>query len=149
GSQGGPSVKVWRVTSQGAEPLPEEPGNELRFSPDSRWLAIARQDGAITVHELPSGKQLRQWQIGPVSHPGLAFHPEKPQLAVRNAGKITVFDLDTGNKLAEFAQPKGWDALEWHPDGKRLASADVDRCICVLDASTGKSLGRLAGHNNN
>jgi serine/threonine protein kinase/WD40 repeat protein len=136
---------VWKVTGQGAKLLLEKPGWRLRFSPDSRHVAIARQDGAISVYELPSGKQLKQWQTGP--SPGdLAFHPEKPQLAVRNRGKVTVFDLDTGNKLAEFAHPKGLDALEWLPDGKRLASADADRCIYLWEAYTGKTLGRLAGH---
>src|SRR5215469_9666733 len=74
--------------------------------------------------------------------------PEKRQLAAWNSGKIQVFDLDTGNKLAEFADPKGWDGLEWHPDGKRLATVDEERCIYLWDASTGKSLARLAGHND-
>jgi serine/threonine protein kinase/WD40 repeat protein len=145
-----PFCKVWKVTSEPAEPLLEKPGIELRFSPDSRHLAIARQDGLISVYELVSGKELRQWQTGPLSrnYYHLAFHPEKPQLAVRNPGKIAVLDLDTGNKLAEFAHPRGVDALEWLPDGKRLASADVDHCIYLWEAYTGKSLGRLAGHTN-
>jgi WD40 repeat protein len=145
--------KVWKVTSQGAELLVEEPG-VLGFSPDSRRLALARQDGAISIYDLPSGKQLKHWHAGvslqmqnwPFSHCDLAFHPQKPQLAVSNSGKITVFELDSGNKLAEFAAPGG--RLEWHPGGKRLATAEPDRCISLWDASTGKSLGRLMGHNN-
>jgi serine/threonine protein kinase/WD40 repeat protein len=145
-----PICKVWRVTSQGAEPWLEEPGNELCFSPDSSHLAIARRDGAITVYELASRKRLRQWQTGPLSPTWwyLAFHPDKPQLAVRNSGKIMLFDLDTGNKLVEFPDPRGKEELEWLPDGKRLASGDVDHSINLWEASTGKLLDRLAGHTN-
>jgi serine/threonine protein kinase/WD40 repeat protein len=146
-SLGGPQLKVWRVTSHGAELLLQEPGHTLRFSPDSRQVAIARKAGGISLHELPSGKQLKQWQTGP-SAGRLAFHPEKRQLAVWNSAKIMVFDLETGNKLADFAHARGWDPLEWLPDGKRLATVNKDRCIYLWDAYKGKSLGRLAGHNN-
>jgi serine/threonine protein kinase/WD40 repeat protein len=142
---------VWRVTSRGTEVLlPKVPGVYLGFSPDCRRLAIISEDGAISVYELPSGKRLKQWQTSPVTshwgHPAIAFHPEKPHLAVRNLGKITILDMDTGNKLAEFVQPGGVDALAWHPDGKRLASADLDGCIYLWDAYTGRCLDRLTGH---
>jgi serine/threonine protein kinase/WD40 repeat protein len=138
--------KVWRVTSQGAQLLPRMPGNYLGFSPDSKLLAISREDGVISIYRLPSGELFKQWQTGP-SASVLRFHPEKPQLAVRNSGKITVFDMDTGNKLAEFrCIGTKWDDLEWHPNGKWLAEAGADRCIHIRDAYTGMSLGRLVGH---
>jgi serine/threonine protein kinase/WD40 repeat protein len=140
-------LKVWRVTNGGAELLlPPEPGSTLSFSPDSRRLAMARQDGAIRIYELPSGKQVKEWRSGP-SPDGLAFHPQKPQLAVRRPGQITVFDLDSGNKLSEFVAPGGWD-FGWHPDGRQLATSapDFDYGIYLWDASTGKRLQRLAGH---
>jgi WD40 repeat protein len=142
---------VWRVTSRGTEVLlPKEPGSILVFSPDCRRLAIATRDGAISVYELPSGKRLKQWQTSPATSPwghlAIAFHLEKQHLAVRNSGKITVLDMETGNTLAEFAHPGGRDGLAWHPDGKRLASADADGCIYLWDAYTGKSLERLTGH---
>jgi WD40 repeat protein len=149
GQRRGPVLKVWRVTTQSAELLLQEPGSSLSFSPDSRRLAIARPDGAIHVYELPSGKQVKEWQSGPFPG-GLAFHPDKPQLAVRRPGQIAVFDLDSGNKLAEFAQPgSGKEFLGWHPEGRQLAASGPDSpayCIYLWDASTGKCLHRLAGH---
>jgi serine/threonine protein kinase/WD40 repeat protein len=142
----GPVLKVWRVTKGGAELLLQEPGHTLSFSPDSRRLAMARHDGAIHVYELPSGKQLNEWPSGP-SPGSLAFHPAGRQLAVSHRGRITVFDGDTGKKLAEFRHPKGWgDGLEWHPDGKQLAAVGDACCIYVWEASTGRLLHRLAGH---
>jgi serine/threonine protein kinase/WD40 repeat protein len=142
---------VWKVTSRGTEVLlPKEPGSNLVFSPDCRRLAIATRDGAISLYELPSGKRLKQWQTSPVTAPwgapAIAFHPEKPHLAVRSSGRITVLDMEMGNKLAEFAQPGAGDALAWLPDGKRLASADRDRCIYLCDAYTGKFVDPLVGH---
>jgi serine/threonine protein kinase/WD40 repeat protein len=145
---GGPVQKVWRVANGGAELVLQEPGSLLSFSSDSHRLAMARQDGAIHVYELPSGKHFKQWQSGP--SPGrLAFHPDKPQLAVRHPRMITVFDLDSGKKLAGFSQPgAGWESLEWHPDGRQLAAAgpDLACAINLWDASTGTLLHGLAGH---
>jgi WD40 repeat protein/serine/threonine protein kinase len=144
---GGPILKVWRVTNGGAELLLQEQGHTLRFSPDSHRLATVRVDGVIHVYELPSGKQLKEWQTGP-SAGTLAFHPAGRQLAIRHPGRITVFNVDTGTKLAEFRHPGEWclDALEWHPDGKQLAAVGDDRCIYVWEASTGKLVHRLTGH---
>jgi WD40 repeat protein/serine/threonine protein kinase len=143
----GSADKVWRVTTQGVELLLQ--GSYcVSFSPDSRRVATARQDGAIHVYELPSGKQVKEWQCGR-SQGRLAFHPDKPQLAVRHPGKITVLDLDSGKKLAELAQPgAGWESLGWHPNGRQLAAAgpDLDCGIYLWDASTGRFLHRLAGH---
>jgi serine/threonine protein kinase/WD40 repeat protein len=145
--------KVWKVTSQGVELVLQKPGDMFKFNPDSRRLAIARPDGTIHLHELPSGLPMLQFFAGLdlqtwAAHCCLAFHPQKPQLAVKNSGKITVFDLDTGNKVAAFfaGRPSDMGMLEWNPDGIRLASAGVDRSICLWDAYSRKLLGRLAGH---
>src|SRR5262249_39712502 len=137
GLDGGPVLKVWRVTNRAAELLLEKPGRSLNFSPEGSRLAMASQDGAIRLYELPSGKQLNEGKTG--ACPGqLTFHPDKPQLAMNHPGKITVLDLDNGNRLAEFAHPgSGGDySLEWHPDGSQLASSgrEQDRCIYLCDA---------------
>src|SRR5262249_9919222 len=108
---GGPLLKVWSVTSQGTKLLLQEPGHAVRFSPNSRRVAFSRADGTIRVFELPSGKQLKQWQTGQPAG-ALAFHPGGQQLAVRHPGRITVFDVDTGNNLADFRHPGGiWYVL--------------------------------------
>jgi tetratricopeptide (TPR) repeat protein/WD40 repeat protein len=143
---GGPLLRVWKLRSHGAELLLQEPGHVLKFSPDSRRVATANADGNIQVYELPSGKQLKQLQTGRRAG-NLAFHPTERKIAVRHPGRITVFDVDAGNKLAEFGHPGGeWDALEWYPDGKMLAAVGGDRCIYVWEASTGKLVHQLGGH---
>jgi WD40 repeat protein len=144
---GGPLLKVWRVTSQGAELLLREQGKTLTFSPDSHRVAMGRADGVIHVYDLPSGKQLKEWQTGP-STGTLAFHPAGQQLAVRHPGRITVFDVDTGKKVTEFKAPGSCWGMKWHPDGKQLAAVGDDRSIYVWEASTGKQVHRLAGHNH-
>jgi hypothetical protein len=128
---GGPLLKVWRVTRKGAELLLEEPGQGLRFSPDSCRVATVRADGRIRVYELPSVKQLQQWQTGPSSW-ALAFHPAGTQLAVRHTGRITVFDVDTGKKLSEFGHPWGNGRVLWYPDGKQLVGEGDDHCSAVV-----------------
>jgi serine/threonine protein kinase/WD40 repeat protein len=143
---GGPLLKVWRVTRKGAELLLEEPGQALRFSPDSSRVATVRADGRLRVYELPSVKQLQQWQTGPSSW-ALAFHPAGTQLAVRHPGRITVFDVDTGKKLSEFGHPWGnGRVLEWHPDGKQLVAEGKDCCLYVWEAFTGELVRQLVGH---
>jgi eukaryotic-like serine/threonine-protein kinase len=143
---GGPLLKVWRVTRKGAELLLEEPGQALRFSPDSCRVATVRADGRLRVYELPSKKLLQQWQTGPSSW-ALAFHPAGTQLAVRHPGRITVFDVDTGKKLSEFEHPLGnGRVLEWHPDGKQLVAEGKDCCLNIWEAFTGKLVRQLVGH---
>jgi WD40 repeat protein/serine/threonine protein kinase len=139
---------VWRMAGGRTELLLQVPGRNMRFSPDSRRLAVARQDKRISVYDLPSGKESNQLQCDPLhfGRCGLAFHPYQPQLAVIDGGAITVFDLNTGSKISGFAATPEDYRLEWHPDGKRLAYPGVDTCIHVWDAYTGKHLDRLAGH---
>ena len=39
--------------------------------------------------------------------------------------------------------------MAWSPDGRRLASAPIDKTVVVWDASTGKQIGSaLTGHTN-
>ena len=75
----------------------------------------------------------------------VAFHPKKRELAVSSASGVQIRDLDTGKVLTDLAQP-GAMHLAWHPDGKTLAVAGVDRIVHIWDVDRRKEIARLEGH---
>jgi serine/threonine protein kinase/WD40 repeat protein len=139
--------KVWDLAGSRPVVVVEEvsgtSGND--FSPDSSRLALGRKDGSIRLYELPAGRQLKQLKGIPT--PGWpAFHPSGRQLALSCATGVQVYDLNTGNILAELPQPAGADCLAWHPDGKTLAVDGGDQIIHIWDVAARKPIARLEGH---
>ena len=49
---------------------------------------------------------------------------------------MKVWDVHTGIRLYTLNEPTDWVyAVSWHPDGKQLAAAGIDKSIRVWDAS--------------
>jgi WD40 repeat protein len=149
--------QLWRLAGPAPILLVERPMVPFAFSLDSRQLARALPDGSLDLYELPSGQQVQQLpavasvQGGVPTHPttwqGMAFHPKGRQLALGYATCVVIRDLDTGNVVAELAQP-GAHFLAWSPDGKTLAVAAGDRAIHLWDVARRKDVVRLEGHRN-
>ena len=146
-------VTVWDV-ERGAV-LIEDPGPlaaaAAQFSPDSRRLAIGREDGEVLIYELATGQPRWRWRLTGANY--LAFGPDGAELAaVENASTpptCRIVAAETGQLVRSIVLPT-MTSVAWSPDGLTLAtpSNDRDRRIYLWDAATGQPRATLEGHSN-
>jgi WD40 repeat protein len=114
---------------------------DVILSPDSREAAVWSMNGDIWILELETGEHVHtlkgrknKWGMA------LAWSPDGSRLA---AGRftITVWDVKSGNQVQTLEGHRGFIRdLTFSPDGRRLASACMDKTVCVWDVETGKAL---------
>jgi serine/threonine protein kinase/WD40 repeat protein len=131
----------------------------IALSPDG--TRVLTQEGTrldssrVCVWELPSGKRLAE-----VPAPATMFAIQKPQisadgrwLAVSNMSGLTETGSDRENSLSVWSVPEGKRVLhipfevlpgmyQISPDGRRLATSDVDGVVRLWDVERGEELFR-------
>jgi eukaryotic-like serine/threonine-protein kinase len=112
-----------------------------RFSPDSRRIALCRQDGETLIYDLATGRQGGSW-TGPAQGQDLAFRPDGARIATlhneRDSSTCRVLDPETGRTDRPIKLPStGW-GVAWSPDGTTLATACDDSKIYLWDVVTGR-----------
>jgi WD40 repeat protein len=151
---GGYGSKVWDLDRGLAVlELPDPPGASgvglPEFSPDGRRVAVPFAEGSIRFYELASGAELRRLKFEP-GWIWVRFHPKEEKLAVLRAGSpraVQVLDAGTGKVLGEqLSHPSGVACLNWHPDGKLLATGCDDKLIYLWNTVTGQRHAILEGH---
>jgi WD40 repeat protein len=122
------------------------------FADDVRKVQIS-SDGSRVAGTTFAG-DFQAWEVSPDGPTRkLAFSPEHVQnFAFAGDGKsvavsqfsprvksLGLWDMETGRCLVRFSDnPEGVNALAVSPDGRTLASADVDESIRLWDVTTGK-----------
>lgn len=115
------------------------------FSPDGRWLAVARHDrGRCVVYDLGSGARVLDVPAG-VVHASVAWSPDSRRLAaIGDKALVHVYDTATWRAVSRFGQ--GFDAyhLAYDPAGDRLAvTSAVQDEVRVINAHDGAVLWRF------
>jgi WD40 repeat protein len=126
----------------------------VAFSPDSRRLAGAGQDGKIRIWDVSSGKELLSFGnhvLGNV--PGasaVAFSPDGQRLATAGIDRvIKLWDAATGRELLHVRGHGGLvEQVAFSPDGRRLVSGGSDQTMRLWDTATGQELLTFRGHSN-
>ena len=102
---------------------------DLAISPDGKTVAVACQDGAITLLDSVTGKKQNLRGFGDVAL-AVAFSPDGQTLAVATSmGQIHLRNLRGGpERLLEGHSRTVW-TLAFNPDGKILASGGKDNTV--------------------
>jgi prepilin-type N-terminal cleavage/methylation domain-containing protein len=146
-------IRVWQVDGAKQKLVLEQSEGVyeegVAFRPDSREVAFGHLSGAVSLHDLGTGKRVAQLEPGPGPVFTLAYHPRLPRLAVASGNEVTIWDLQTNRRLIRMPQPAAAIALAWHPRGHRLAIAAGGHHIQLWDAEAGRPVtARWHGHNN-
>jgi len=120
----------------------------------------AYADGTLNVWDAPGGQQLGTLSTGHTDRiNAVTFSPDGKRMATASAdGTAKVWDAATSRLLFSLAAMgsgeqdigglfNGVLALEFSPDGKRLATASAEGTAKVWDAVTGEEHLTLTGHN--
>jgi RNA polymerase sigma factor (sigma-70 family) len=147
--QGG-RVRVWdRVTGKKLLHL-AEPGWNVAYSPDSKYLAVGQLKG-IALWDLATGQCVRRLTgIRPIrSSPlafDLAFSPDGKRLAAALPEEplVRLWEVATGKQQNPLrGHTKRVTAVAFSPDGKTLASGSEDGTVRLWDAGAARELRRF------
>ncbi|MBC7813816.1 MAG: TIR domain-containing protein [Burkholderiales bacterium] len=132
--------------------------DQVAFSSDGTMLAAASADGYVPIWDVDSGDLLITiigQELSSVNSvawsPQAADGGERLAIAYYN-GVVGIWDSSTltetpqGDVLIDTGVPTFADVVEWSPDGRHLATSDIDRMVRIWDAVTGTLLITLEGH---
>lgn len=116
------------------------------FSPDGRHILSGGDDGVVKLWDAVTGREVRTFRGHNVTVLDVAFSPEGRAVATGSAvGTIKFWDANTGRETKMARHPASIFALQFSPDGHRLA-VGMDRMLALVDAQTGKTIYEVRAH---
>jgi WD40 repeat protein len=166
------SIRVWEAANGSEVCKLEGHGKQVfsvAFAPDSKTLASCGQDKVIRIHDLATGKELRQWPGQPVDlnyFGRLIFSPDGKILATLGATRksswgngpsneksIRLWEVASGKLLVQLDLSSDFSGSNWtspcpvfSPDGRTLASGGSDATVQLWEIVTGKERRAFHGH---
>ncbi len=151
------NVMVARVSPR-EPPEPKKLGAngkpDKNMSNDTSSYHSDRRPG-VFAYDLTTGAQLYQLPPGPSGYSDFALSCKLGCLVAcvasgsepNAAERLLFYDVRTGTRLESFPAPSGIILrMAFHPDGTRLACADQEGRLTILDAKTGRQLASTRAH---
>lgn len=135
------TLKVWDLQT-GKERLTlaaEEQLKMLAFSPDGQRLAVGSVN-EVVVWDVREGKKAYGLKNGDVAVRTLAFSPDGQRLLV-GGDQLRIWDADTGKAISQLRIHRPHCMVQ-SPDGKFIATGDIDGTVVVSNLTHGDVLFR-------
>jgi WD40 repeat protein len=118
----------------------------VAFSPDGTQLATGSPDGKTRLWDIDTGKELLTLTGSNERIFDVLFHPDGESLIARDFSSAAIWDITPGHELFTLEENSTNNHLEISPGGDRLATADNEGHVKVLDAQTGEKLLDIPAH---
>ncbi|HZZ81164.1 MAG TPA: hypothetical protein VFE62_21860 [Gemmataceae bacterium] len=132
------TIHLWDIAAgkriKALRPAPT-PVLRLMFSPDGETLAVVGYPTRLELWHLPSGRRLREMNLGDIdelpksfSLPTVAFAPHGQWFAfTHQEGEILLLETQTGKEIQRLRGHEGFvSSLAFSPDSRRLLSGGRD-----------------------
>ena len=124
-------------------------GVAVKFSPDSRRIAVGHESRRVVVYDLATRRPCAHWNVQ-VPAKALAFHPTGTRIAVINNDSkpptCAVYDVETGRTIRTYSLRTSAQDIIWSSDGTTIVTPGMDRKIYLWDAASGTLSATLEGH---
>ena len=112
--------------------------NDIKFSPDDRYLASASEDGTVKIWKM-NGEEYATFRGHKTSVTNLAFSPREPILASASEDQtIKLLELNGGEIKSLTGHQDSVISISFSSDGRILGSASKDGTVRLWDLDTGK-----------
>ena len=139
-------VKIWSVAS-GKETARLRYGKASRlvFSPNSTQLVTGNNDNTVRFWDPSTGKEIRVLEVMSTRvRSVVAFSSDGSRFAANGPDVMQVFDTATGQELLTIKDCEA--TIVFSPDGRQLATTNMEETIKIWDADTGAEIRTLRGH---
>lgn len=161
-------VQVWDIGQPRLLKTLEDhngPVMQVAFTPDGTYALSYSRDGSIIVRESVGWGIVRRFEHGSewTRSFGMAISPDSQRMAATAiridttntiiGGTLSLWQLNNGELLQQWHHPRGFDAVAFSPDGRRIAVSLADegqywKSLCplevlVFDTATGELLQQL------
>ncbi len=128
--------------------------SSLAYSPNGETLATAGYDAIARLWEASSLQILGELIGGSYAIPAVAFTPDGANLAIVNSNVIRLRDINTQRIVVSLIASESIYSIAISPDGKYLASGDVNNGVRIWDLTASPGPGgeirsgllKLEGH---
>ncbi len=120
----------------------------LAYSHDGKWIALAREDGRISLRHGEDGTVARELEAFSDVAACVAFSHDDQSLAAGSFDKsVKVWSIANGEQQAELTGHTNWVfSVAFSPDNTTLASGSYDKTVKLWNIAESKEIATLTGH---
>jgi WD40 repeat protein len=120
----------------------------VAMSPDSKYLVTGSEDKTIKLWEISSGEVVYDWLSEGDSVFSVDFQPNGKEVVAASYRTIQRWTVEGGQPLPDLSEEHRGTVytVAYSQDGNTLASGSGDNSVKLWEASTGKRLQTLYGH---